>query len=129
MIELLHGSKVDWIGKRQLFFAISIGLLVIGMISLIQKGKFQYGVDFRGGLTMRVHFDEPVPPVDKIREALDKGGATHSQIQQLKDAAGNFQGNFQIEYGGLTNESRALITKALRGFVEMFAPDPCKVSE
>ena len=47
MIELFSGIKVDWIGKRQLFFAISIVLLVIGMISLIQKGKFQYGVDFQ----------------------------------------------------------------------------------
>ena len=46
MIELFRGIKVDWIGKRQLFFAISIALLVIGMISLIHKGKFQYGVDF-----------------------------------------------------------------------------------
>src|SRR6185295_6928538 len=112
------GIKVDWIGKRQIFFAISILLLVIGMISLIQKGKFEYGVDFRGGLTMRVHFDDPVPPIEQIREALDKSGATHSQIQQLKDVAGNFAGNFQIEYGGTADETdnshgREVITKAL----------------
>jgi preprotein translocase subunit SecF len=75
MIELFSGIKVDWIGKRQLFFAISIVLLVIGMISLIQKGRFQYGVDFRGGTTMKVHFNDPVPNVEKIREALEKGGA------------------------------------------------------
>jgi preprotein translocase subunit SecF len=119
MIELFSGIKVDWIGKRQLFFAISIVLLVIGMISLIQKGKFQYGVDFRGGTTMKVHFKDPVPNVDSIRQALEKGGATHSQIQELRDASGNFQGNFQIEYGeanvsdAATTQGRKVVTAAL----------------
>jgi len=113
MLELFSGIKVNWIGKRQLFFAISIALLVVGMISLIQKGKFQYGVDFRGGLTMLVHFNNPVPHVDQIRQALDKNGITHSQIQEITDKPGDFQ----IEYGGneqadLSN-GRELVTNAL----------------
>jgi preprotein translocase subunit SecF len=119
MMELFTGIKVDWIAKRQLFFAISIVLIVIGMISLIQKGKFQYGVDFRGGTSMRVHFEDPVPNVDKIREALEKGGAKQSQIQELRDTSGNFQGNFQIEYGEeassdtSTTQGRKVVTAAL----------------
>jgi len=119
MIELFNGIKVDWIGKRKIFFAISIVLLVIGMISLIQKGKFQYGVDFRGGTTMRVHFSDPVPDVEKIRQALEKGGASRSQIQELRDASGAFQGNFQIEYGDETTkdsgttQGRKVVTAAL----------------
>ena len=60
MIELFSGIKVDWIGKRQIFFAISIGLLVVGMFHLARKGKFEYGVDFKGGLTMKVHLKDPV---------------------------------------------------------------------
>jgi preprotein translocase subunit SecF len=123
MIELFRGIKVDWIGKRQLFFAVSIALLVIGMISLIHKGKFQYGVDFRGGTTIKVHFNDPVPNVDKVRQALEKGGATHTQIQELRDPAGNFQGNFQIEYGSEnvsdadTTQGRRVVTAALdKGF-------------
>ena len=96
MIELFNNIKVDWIGKRQLFFAISIVLMLIGMISLIQKGKFKYGVDFRGGTTIRVHFDDPVPDVEKIRQALEKGGAKQSQIQELRDPSGNFQGIISV---------------------------------
>jgi len=115
MIELFKGIKVDWIGKRQIFFGISILLLVIGMISLIQKGKFQYGVDFRGGTTMKVQFKNPAPNIDLIRQALEKGGATHSQIQQLGDP---IEGKFQIEYGESEKEAeatqgQAVITKAL----------------
>jgi len=115
MIELFKGIKVDWIGKRQIFFGISVLLLVIGMISLIQKGKFQYGVDFKGGTTMKIQFKSPAPPVDLIRQALEKGGTTHSQIQQLGDPS---KGQFQIEYGESEKESeatqgQAIITKAL----------------
>src|SRR6186713_1505907 len=119
MIELFNNIKVDWIGKRQLFFAISIVLMLIGMISLIQKGKFKYGVDFRGGTTIRVHFNDPVPDVEQIRQALEKGGAKQSQIQELRDPSGNFQGNFQIEYGGETvsdaetTQGRKVVTAAL----------------
>jgi preprotein translocase subunit SecF len=114
MLELFGGIKVDWIGKRQLFFAISIALLVVGMISLVQKGKFRYGVDFRGGLTMIVHFNEPVPPVDQIREALDRSGIKNSQIQEITDKSGDFQ----IEYGGSGDQGdlsngREVVTKAL----------------
>ena len=120
MIELFNGIKVDWIGKRQIFFAISVLLLVIGMISLVHKGKFQYGVDFRGGTTMKVHFDDPVPNIDLIRQALEKGGAGRSQIQQLFGQGQD--GNFKIEYGAEegkadseTTRGRTVITAALDG--------------
>ena len=68
---------------------------------------------------MKVHFNDPVPNVEKIREALEKGGASHSQIQELRDASGNFQGNFQIEYGeatvsdAATTQGRKVVTAAL----------------
>jgi preprotein translocase subunit SecF len=68
---------------------------------------------------MKVHFKDPVPNVDSIRQALEKGGATHSQIQELRDASGNFQGNFQIEYGeanvsdAATTQGRKVVTAAL----------------
>lgn len=119
MIELFNDIKVDWIGKRQIFFAISILLLVIGMISLAQKGKFRYGVDFRGGTTMKVHFDSPIPHVDLIRQALEKGGAAHSQIQELgKSGAGDFQIEYGAEEGNGNSDTtlgRKVITAALDG--------------
>src|SRR6185436_21146001 len=97
MIELFGGIKVDWIGKRQIFFAISIALMVVGMVSLIQKGKFRYGVDFRGGMSMKFHFKAPVPHIDQIRQALNKAGASDSTVQLLGDPG---SGDVQIEYGG-----------------------------
>jgi len=129
MIELFTGIKVDWIGKRQIFFAISIALLVVGMISLIQKGKFRYGVDFRGGMTMKVHFKQPVPQIDQVREAMNKSGARDSQIQALGDPTA---GDFQIEYGGKGGESDASHSKEMIDTVtaaldKEFGPDPDRI--
>jgi len=129
MIELFTGIKVDWIGKRQIFFAISIALMVVGMISLIQKGKFRYGVDFRGGMTMKVHFKQPVPQIDQVRAAMNKSGARDSQIQALNDPA---SGDFQIEYGGKGGEvdasqSKEMIDTVASALDKEFGPDPERI--
>ena len=69
MVELFKGIKVDWLGKRKLFFAISIGLLLIGMASLVAKGTFRYGLDFKGGTLVRVRFPNVVD-ISAVRNLL-----------------------------------------------------------
>ena len=60
MIELFKGIKVDWLGKRKLFLAISGSIMLIGLISLVAKHPqgFRYGVDFKGGTIVTVRFQE-----------------------------------------------------------------------
>ena len=41
MIEFLRTVKVDWLGKRKLFLAISGAIMLLGLISLVAKGGFQ----------------------------------------------------------------------------------------
>src|SRR6476619_5599571 len=83
MVELFKEVKVDWLGKRKLFLAISGAIMVLGMISLIVKGGFRYGVDFKGGTVVTVRFQEK-PQVDQIRMLLRENGAADSQIQELR---------------------------------------------
>jgi preprotein translocase subunit SecF len=120
MLELFRNVKVDWLGKRKLFFGISIALLVIGMISLATKGSFRYGVDFKGGTVVTVRFQDAVQ-VDKVRELLRQGGVPNTQIQELK---GN--PDLQIEFGQTSGQADAdqaaeMITKSLSvGFADKF---------
>jgi preprotein translocase subunit SecF len=79
MVEIFKDIKIDWLGKRKLFFAISVGLLLIGMASLLKERTFRYGVDFRGGTSVQVQFSEHVP-VDQIRNLMPKG----AEIQELQ---------------------------------------------
>jgi len=90
MVELFRGIKVDWLGKRKLFFAISIVLLGIGMASLLYKGEFRYGLDFKGGTVVTVKFAENVD-AGAIRNVLPE-----ASIQAIQTSEGS---KFQIELG------------------------------
>jgi preprotein translocase subunit SecF len=110
MIELFKNPKIDWLGKRKLFFAISVGLLLIGMASLAKERSFRYGVDFRGGTSVTVRFKEHVP-VDQIRNLMPKG----AEIQELRNPGYN---DVVIDFGGAEGENdatkgRAIISQAL----------------
>ena len=124
MIELFHGSNIDWLGKRKLFLVISGSLMALGMISLLAKGGFRYGVDFRGGTIVRVRFQER-PPVEQIRTLLRENGAQDSVIQELR-GAGAGANDVIIEFEGASEEAdaslgREIITSALnKGFQAKF---------
>lgn len=108
MVEIFRDVKVDWLGKRKLFFAISGCLILIGAISLVREGSFRYGVDFKGGTIVYVRFQETVP-VDRIRTLLRENGAPNSQIQELRGAG--VTNEFVIEF----EEASETTTDASRG--------------
>lgn len=88
MFELFKGLKVDWLGKRKLFFSISMLLLLIGMVSLVVKGRFEYGTDFKGGTVVVVKFNETVD-IGKVRDLLPE-----ADIQTVQSSEGGSE--FQI---------------------------------
>jgi preprotein translocase subunit SecF len=98
MFELFHGIKVDWLGKRRLFFAISMALMLTGMISLIAKGTFRYGLDFKGGTLVRVKFQEPVN-IQDIRGLIDRRG----EIQTI-NVPGSSLPDYQISLGNASED-------------------------
>ena len=55
--NILRNTNVDFIGKRRIFYAISILVTVIGIGSLFIRG-LNPGIDFTGGRTYVVRFDE-----------------------------------------------------------------------
>jgi SecD/SecF fusion protein len=65
---LFKNINIDFVGKRKLFYIISIGVLVLGIIGFATKG-FNLGVDFKGGRSYIVRFDRTIPTVD-IGQAL-----------------------------------------------------------
>jgi preprotein translocase subunit SecF len=111
MIELFRDIKVDWLGKRKIFLAFSGALMLIGLISLVSKGGFEYGVDFRGGTIVQVRF-KAKPDIEKIRQVLRDNGAPDSQPQEL---AG--RNDVLIEFQGAQGEDasagRSIIINAL----------------
>ena len=118
MIEIFHGSKVDWLGKRKLFLAISGSVMLLGLISLVYHKGFIYGVDFKGGTQIKVQFKQK-PDIEKIRQLLKDNGAD----SELQESVGTNQ--ILIDFQGANAEDasagRGIILNALnKGFPGQF---------
>ena len=99
--NLLSNLKFDFIGKRFVAYAISAVIIVAGAISLTTKG-LNLGVEFTGGSSYVVNFDQPVS-VDQVRIALndafekDGADAAHSSVE-VKQYGGNTQVRIVTQY-------------------------------
>jgi len=79
MIQLFKDTHIDFIGKKKIFIAVSVALMIAGGISVWLRG-FNLGVDFAGGTMAYVRFKQ-VPPLDQIRKALgEQKDASGKQI-------------------------------------------------
>lgn len=56
---LFQNMNIDFLGKRKMFYVVSLVVILIGIGSLATKG-LNYGVDFVGGRSYIVRFDSPV---------------------------------------------------------------------
>lgn len=61
--NILRNPRVPFIETRKIAYAFSIIFIVAGLISLLTRG-LSYGVDFTGGRTYVVRFDENVKTAD-----------------------------------------------------------------
>ncbi len=65
--NFLKNTHFDFIAARKWSYIISGALIVISIVSIFTKG-FTYGVDFTGGRTYVVRFDQPVT-AEQVRNA------------------------------------------------------------
>ena len=67
--NFLKNTHVDFLGKRKYSYMISGALIVIAIASICIKG-FTYGVDFQGGRTYVVRFDQ-AQTAEAVRSAVE----------------------------------------------------------
>ena len=119
----LANVSFDFIGKRKASYIVSGALVVLSIISLATLG-LNTGVDFTGGRTYVVRFDQNVSAED-VRAALDgklvSDDASKSSVEVKQDGAENqmriiTQYKFDDTSEETTAEVDALIYEALKGF-------------
>ncbi|MGE5197136.1 MAG: protein translocase subunit SecD, partial [Deltaproteobacteria bacterium] len=84
MLQFIGQTKFDFIGKRRIFYALSLIVIMLGMALFFHKGAKAYGIDFAGGQLQEYSFKEP-PQIDKIRQLLKELNLGEASIQQFKD--------------------------------------------
>ena len=68
--NFLRDAKIDFLGKRKLYYTIAAIALVVCIGSFAVRG-LSFGIDFTGGRTYVVRFDQPVSVLD-VRSDLAK---------------------------------------------------------
>ena len=76
---------MDFIGKRKIWYALSLILLAVSIGSIIVQG-LSGGVDFRGGTLLHLLFDNKNITVEQLREGLKEVNLETSQIQESDDS-------------------------------------------
>jgi preprotein translocase subunit SecF len=81
-MEFFHEPKIDWMGIKWYFIALSLALAATGLISMVVKKGLAYGIDFRGGTVVTVKFAK-APNLDAIRSELDRQNLRGATIQRI----------------------------------------------
>jgi SecD/SecF fusion protein len=86
----------DFVGKRKMFYALSILIIGAGFVSMFaRKSAFDYGVDFIGGTSVRVTFNQPVDE-DALRNVLKEtlvynGNSATNNVQKINSNASAYK--------------------------------------
>jgi len=67
----LKKININFVGKRKMYYVFSGLIIAAGIVAYIQKGGFSLGVDFKGGRSYVVRFDNAIPTED-VRASLTK---------------------------------------------------------
>lgn len=68
-LHFLKNTKINFVGRRKMYYLISGIIIAVGTIFYFKNGGFNLGVDFKGGRTYVVRFDQK-QEVDNVRTAL-----------------------------------------------------------
>lgn len=80
MMQFLSETKINFLNYRWIATVVSIIIIAAGAFIFQSRGDKMYGVDFIGGDSVLMTYQENVP-VGELRDALDKGGIEASLIQ------------------------------------------------
>jgi preprotein translocase subunit SecF len=125
MFQILHDIKVDWLGNRRLFIAISVLLMLAGLGSAIirqatGRQAFNLGVDFKGGTVVTANFKQR-PSDEQIRAALNEKGVRDAVVQSVRDNPNTVLIKVPLE--GESQDGRARVREALNVFGQEAAPE------
>ena len=81
-MELIKpGTNIDFLGRRKLFYTISLTAIAVSIGSLATVG-LNFGIDFTGGSEIQVSFHEDVG-AGAVREAVAASGFGNPEVQEF----------------------------------------------
>ncbi|MBI9047822.1 MAG: protein translocase subunit SecF [Anaerolineaceae bacterium] len=98
---------IDILGKRYLFFGISLVIIITGMVLLIVGGGLPFSIDFTGGSLLELRITEgSMPNTEDVVALFEDYGVTDLQVKTSTDTL-----IIQSQY--IPDDERAVIIKGI----------------
>jgi SecD/SecF fusion protein len=120
--NILKNTHIDFIGMRKYFYAFSIAVSILGIGSLFVRGLNQ-GIDFTGGRTFVVRFDEPVKTEDVSKNLTSAFESMPQVVTFGSDNQVKITTKYKIDETGADDE---VDTKLYEGLKTMLPPNVTK---
>ncbi len=91
MLEIVRETKIDFLKISKFFIALSVIVILVVSATFVKRGKANFGVDFLGGASITLQFNERVS-MDQVRATLDVAGVPNAAIQYQKAAVVGTEG-------------------------------------
>jgi len=119
--NLLVAPTIDFLKKRKFFYAFSGFFIIVGLLLVIQQGGLNLGVDFTGGRSYVVRFNQPVETTSLKTYLTESWGDTSTEVKSY--GATNvvkITTNYLIENDNQAAEeqTRELVIKSLHNFLK-----------
>ncbi len=122
--NILTNSNFDFIGKRKMFYTISGVIILTGLFSIFTTG-FELGVDFKGGRSYVIEFDQAVSN-DAIRAKLSTEFGEEATVKKYDvDSKVQIITAYKIEDKSKTVDS-IIVSKLYSGLEGFYKEAPTK---
>ncbi|MGB4292072.1 MAG: protein translocase subunit SecDF, partial [Bacteroidales bacterium] len=114
--NLLKNTKIDFIGARKYFYILSAVILIAGIGSLFSRG-LNMGIDFTGGRTFVIRFDEPVKTADVAQRLNLVFGQMPQVVTFGSENQVKITTKYKINEPGAEDEVETLLYQGLKDMV------------
>jgi preprotein translocase subunit SecF len=121
--RLYHGlTTVDFVGRRKIWFSVSMLVIVAGLCSLGVRG-FNFGIDFKGGSSWTVQSSHTT--IAKVTSASERAGLTNPVVQKLGGSTYTVSADINALSGA---KQQAVTTKVVDALARVADTTPNQVS-
>lgn len=114
--NILKNTHVDFMGMRKIFYFISGGIILICIGSLVTRG-LNPGIDFSGGRSYVIQFDQTVKTADVAKNLVAAFGEAPQVVTYGNDKQVRIITKYKINETNVDDEIETALYNGLKGMV------------
>ncbi len=116
-MQIFEHINFDFLGKRKIFYGVSITLFLLGLINIIFRGLV-FGIDFKGGSEIVLEFNKPIS-ISEIRKDVETLGLGNIELKTFGSERGIL---FKTELQELPKQMFPVVIKSINDEIQKTYP-------